>query len=349
MSSLRSRILSAAILWTLGLFVAAVGVSTVVFMRHRHYAAILHGTTTSHDGIVTLVVLACLVGGFLLVRRGLSPLEELRKKLVAVRSGSQTHISGDYPSEVQPLVDDLNALLAHRDEAVRRAIAKAGDLAHGLKTPLAVLTQEAERARAAGQPELAASLFEQVLRMRRHIDYQLAQARAAASGATPGAASNVRASVDGLVRTMKQLYAGRNLDFQADVDAAHVIRVQREDLDEMLGNLLDNACKWARTRIDLTSSAPAAAGFSLPGARLVCITVDDDGPGVPTEMRGAVLQRGVRADEAAPGSGLGLAIVRDLAALYGGDITLETSPLGGLRAVLRLPASTSEDPTPSRG
>jgi signal transduction histidine kinase len=335
-SSLRSRILSAAVLWTLGLFVAAVGISTVVFMRHRHYAVILHGTTTSHDGIVTLVVLACLIGGLLLVRQGLSPLEELRKRLVAVRTGSEARISGTYPSEVQPLVDDLNALLAHRDEAVGRAIAKAGDLAHGLKTPLAVLTQEGERARAAGQSELAASLFEQISRMRRHIDYQLAHARAAASGASPGAASNVHESVAGLVRTMKQLYAGRSLDLRVDVDPTHAVRVQREDLDEMLGNLLDNACKWARQQVRISSS-------------LASITIEDDGPGVPDDMREAVLRRGVRADEAAPGSGLGLAIVRDLAALYGGDIALETSVLGGLRAVLRLPAPTSEDLTPSRG
>lgn len=357
MSSLRSRILSAAILWTLGLFVAAVGISTVVFMRHRHYAVILHGTTTSHDGIVTLVVVACLIGGLFLVRQGLSPLEELRKKLVAVRSGSEARISGTYPSEVQPLVDDLNALLAHRDEAVGRAIAKAGDLAHGLKTPLAVLTQEAERARGAGQSELAASLFEQISRMRRHIDYQLAQARAAASGASPGAASHVHESVAGLVRTMKQLYAGRSLDLRVDVDPTHVVRVQREDLDEMLGNLLDNACKWARTRIGVTSSTPVGAGLpgpsvvegSRPETRFVSITIEDDGPGVPDDMREAVLRRGVRADEAAPGSGLGLAIVRDLAALYGADIALETSALGGLRAVLRLPAPTSEDLRPSRG
>jgi signal transduction histidine kinase len=280
-------------------------------------------------------VLACLVGGFLVVRRGLSPLERLRGRLVSVRAGTDARITGSYPSEVQPLVDDLNALLEHRDEAVRRAVAKAGDLAHGLKTPLAVLTQEAERARAAGQSELAASLEEQVLRMRRQIDYHLAQARAAASSATLGATSQLRESVDGLVRTMQRLYASRNLDIVVDVDPGVVLQVQREDLDEMLGNLLDNACKWARTRIEVTSSA---AG----------ITIDDDGPGVPAPMRESVLQRGVRADEAAPGSGLGLAIVRDLAALYGGEIALEHAPLGGLRVVVRLPPATSEVPTPPR-
>ena len=338
MRSLRARILSAALLWTLGLFIAAVGVSTVVFMRHRHYAVILHGTTSSHDGIVTVIVIACLVGGFMLVRRGLSPLDRLRGRLVSVRAGHEARITGRYPSEVQPLVDDLNALLEHRDEAVRRAVAKAGDLAHGLKTPLAVLTQEAERARANGQSELAASLFEQVLRMRRQIDYHLAQARAAASGATLGATSQLRDSVDGLVRTMERLYASRHLEIHVDVDPALRVQVQREDLDEMLGNLLDNACKWTRTRVQVGATADA---------RLISIRVDDDGPGVPPEMREPVLQRGVRADEAAPGSGLGLAIVRDLAAVYGGEIGLEQSALGGVRAVLRLPASTSEARGPS--
>ena len=354
MRSLRARILSAALLWTLGLFIAAVGVSTIVFMRHRHYAVILHGTTSSHDGLVAVVVIACLLGGFVLVRRGLSPLERLRGRLVSVRAGTDARVTGNYPSEVQPLVDDLNALLEHRDEAVRRALAKAGDLAHGLKTPLAVLTQEAERARDAGQPELAASLFEQVLRMRRQIDYHLAHARAAASGATLGATSRVWESVEGLIRTMQRLYASRNLDLRVDMDRGLVVQVQREDLDEMLGNLLDNACKWARTRIAVTADVPMAkvpvpnvpvgAGFSRP----VVITIDDDGPGVPVDMRRSVLQRGVRADEAAPGSGLGLAIVRDLAAVYRGEVALEQSPLGGLRVVLRLPAATSADPGPSR-
>jgi signal transduction histidine kinase len=334
--SLRARILSATVLWTLGLFIAAVGISTVVFMRHRHYAVILHGTAVAHDGIVAIVVLACLAGGLLLVTRGLSPLEQLRSRLGAVRSGLEPRVGGDYPSEVQPLVDDLNALLEHRDEAVRRAVAKAGDLAHGLKTPLAVLTQEAEKARAAGHPDLAASLDEQVLRMRRQVEYHLAQARAAAAGATLGATCSVRESADGLVRTLLRLYASRHLDLRVEVDPALAVRVQREDLDEMLGNLLDNACKWARSRIVVSSALVSEPTPAEPGDP-ISITIDDDGPGVPAGQREAVLHRGVRADEAAPGSGLGLAIVRDLAALYGGTIALGPSPLGGLRAKLTLP------------
>jgi signal transduction histidine kinase len=281
--------------------------------------------------------------GFWQVKKGLSSLDELRAQLSAVREGRAQQIAGRYPAEVGPLVTDLNALLEYRDVAVRRAVAKAGDLAHGLKTPLAVLAQEAARAQTAGQRELAASIEQQVDRMRRQVDYHLAQARAAASGATPGARCAVIASAEPLARTLLRLHAdrpstrsgpagpadARGLTIDVNVAADHVFRGQREDLDEMLGNLLDNACKWARARVAIESSAHDS---------IVTITVDDDGPGLDASMREAVLQRGVRADEAAPGSGLGLAIVRDLAEVYGGSIALDTSPLGGLRARLHLPA-----------
>jgi signal transduction histidine kinase len=229
---------------------------------------------------------------------------------------------------VQPLVDDLNALLDHREQAVRRAIAKAGDLAHGLKTPLAVLSSEAERVQASGQKELAAAIANQIDRMRRQIDYHLAHARAAASGATPGARSTIRESADGLARALIRLHADRSLSIDVRVPEGVTVRVQREDLDEMLGNLIDNACKWGRTRVVVDAMS---AGSD------VIVTVEDDGPGLKAEMRRAVLDRGVRADEQSPGHGLGLAIVRELAAVYHGSITLEESPLGGLRGTLTLP------------
>jgi signal transduction histidine kinase len=211
---------------------------------------------------------------------------------------------------------------------VRRAQATAGDLAHGLKTPLAVLAQEAERAKAAGQPELAATISHQVERMRKEVDYHLAHARAAASGATPGAHCLVSESVDALVRTLHRLHAERGITMESQVPAEHSVQAEREDLDEMLGNLLDNACKWAKGRVAVSSLVDATG---------IAITVDDDGPGIDPAKRDLVLQRGVRADETAPGSGLGLAIVRDLAELHRGSITLDESPLGGLRATLRLP------------
>ena len=326
--SLRSRLLLGAVLWTAGLFHVAVIVSTAIMSRHPGYPRVLHFAAEQHGIEAWIAAILLMIFGFWQVRSGLSPFNLLRVRLAAVRSGQDRRVEGRYPSEVQPLVDDLNALLDHREQMVTRAIAKAGDLAHGLKTPLAVLAQEAERAGAGGEKHVAAAISQQVERMRRQIDYHLAHARAAASGATSGARSSVTASAEGLSRTLLRLYAGRGIAIDDHVPAAHTVRCQREDLDEMLGNLLDNACKWARSRVTITS---------VERDSVVSIAVDDDGPGLAASMRDVVLQRGVRADEAAPGSGLGLAIVRDLAELYGGSITLGESPIGGLRATLELP------------
>lgn len=264
------------------------------------------------------------------VRRGLASFDELRARLLGVRSGRDRRLEGAYPTEVQPLVADLNSLLQDREQRVTRALAKAGDLAHGLKTPLSVLNQHAERAKAAGHTELAAAITQQVERMRRQVDYHLAQARASASGANTGARSHLLTSADALVRTMQTIHADRALTIDVHIPHEQFVRVQREDLEEMVGNLVDNACKWAKSRVDIRSSAAAGR---------IVVAVDDDGPGIEPSLRETVLQRGVRADEAAPGSGLGLAIVRDLAELYGGSIALGDSPLGGLRATLVLASS----------
>jgi signal transduction histidine kinase len=328
--SLRGRILSGAVLWSIGLFIAAMVIATFLMVQYRWLAIRIHGAAGAHSVVFVVVVFVLLVVGLAQVRRALSPLQRLRARLADIHAGRETTIAGDYPSEVQPLVDDLNALLAQRDQAIRRAIAKAGDLAHGLKTPLAVLTQESERARRAGQVDLADSLDEQVTHMRRQLEYHLAHARAAASGASAGTVASVRESADGLARTLSRLHAARGLTIEVHVDPAHAVRVQREDLDELLGNLMDNACKWTRSRVTVTSASEGAS---------VTMVVEDDGPGVDPALRASVLQRGVRADEAAPGSGFGLAIVGDLAELYGGSISLESAPSGGLRARLVLPAA----------
>jgi signal transduction histidine kinase len=321
--SFRWRIFLGTFLWTAGL------VPLVHFLfvwTHRQA-----GARMAVSGVGTAVTIASLLmlAGVLLIRGAFSPFGRLRRRLSGLRDGSVRRVEGKYPAEVQPLVNDLNSLLENRERTVQRALAKAGDLAHGLKTPLAVLAQEADRAEAAGQHETAAMISQQVERMRRQVEYHLVQARAAGSGDVPGARCLVLESVEGLTRTLQRLYAGRGLQIQADVSPEHHIRGQREDLEEMLGNLLDNACKWAKSTIRIQSVQQNGAVFLI---------VDDDGPGLAASMRDAVLQRGVRADEAAPGSGLGLAIVRDLAELYGGTISLEDSPLGGLRARLRLPA-----------
>jgi signal transduction histidine kinase len=323
--SLRARLFVGALVWMIAVFVAVTAL--LIKLGRNHPELAIPGLT--YHATMSVLFVAFTVGGLFLVQRALAPLRGLRASLSAVREGHRQKIEGDYPTEVQPLVDDLNGLLEDRERAVARALSAAGDLAHGLKTPLAVLVQEAEEADEAGHHDLATTLRQLVERMQRQVDYHLARARATPPGvAAPAERCAVLPSVEGLVRTMRRLHAERKLAVDVDVSPAHEIRGRREDLDEMLGNLLDNACKWARSRVAVSSS--------LEEARL-SIAVDDDGPGVDPPLRSQVLQRGVRADQRGGGSGLGLAIVSELAELYGGAVTLETSPLGGTRARLELP------------
>jgi len=322
--SLRRYVMVGAVLWTFGLL-AVWAVAVTVHRELFNTIAVVH----RYPHTLMVAAILAMVAGFAIVSRGLLPLEAMRRRLAAVRAGGADRVEGIFPTEVQPLVTDLNALLDHQAQAVARARAKAGDLAHGLKTPLAILAHEADRAAAAGQTDLAAAIGEQTERMRRQIEYHLAHARAAAAGATPGARASIAQSAEALARTMRRLHADRTLTIEVHVDAAHDARCERADLDEMLGNLLDNACKWARARVAVTSAPAAPAG--------VDVVVEDDGPGLDASLREAVLQRGVRADEAAPGSGFGLAIVRDLAEVYGGRVTLTAAAAGGLSARLTLP------------
>ena len=322
--SLRSRLVIGSVLWAIVLVVVVHYVSPWLFHRFSRTMGAVH------YALLGFLLLGLLVAGLWQVRGGLGPLNRLRSRLAAMRDGRARRLEGDYPAEVQPLVDDMNALLDDRERRVRRAQARAGDLAHGLKTPLAVLAHEAERAAAAGQAETAAVLGEQVERMRRQIESHLAQARAAASGVASDERTVVADAARALARTLLRLHADRGIAIDVNVAAGHAVRVAQVDFEEMLGNLLDNACKWARTRVVIEA---ARSGGS------VVITVDDDGTGLAPELRDAMLERGARADQAEPGSGLGLAIVRDLAELYGGSIMLGASPTGGLRAQLALPAS----------
>jgi signal transduction histidine kinase len=320
--SFRARILLGTALWSFGLTPILHILFLILHHQLRRELSPLNVETLLGFGV------AFILAGIWQFRVALVPFARLRGQLARLRDGSGERIEGAYPTEVQPLVNDLNSLLEHRERIARRALAKAGDLAHGLKTPLAVLAQEADQLEAAGQRESATTISAQVERMRRQVDYQLTQARATSAGSVAGTRCSVLASVEGLVRTLEKLYAARTLKIEVDLAAGHVVRGQREDLDEMLGNLLDNACKWAKARVAVRSALEDG---------MVVVTVDDDGPGLPVVMREQVMRRGVRADEAAPGSGLGLAIVGELALLYEGTITLEDSPLGGLRAKLRLP------------
>jgi signal transduction histidine kinase len=204
---------------------------------------------------------------------------------------------------------------------------------------LAVLAQDIDDVARAGHAGLAAGMQQELARMRRQVDYHLAHARAVASTPSPGTRTVVAASLEGLVRTMRRLHPDRNLviDVRLLGDPGTAVRVERQDLDEMLGNLLDNACKWARTRVDVSVTRVCS---------MLAISVNDDGPGLDRDKRVAVLSRGVRADDTTPGSGLGLAIVRDLAAVYDGAISLDRATIGGLSATLLLPP-VHDAPEPS--
>ena len=261
---------------------------------------------------------------------GLAPLRALRTALARVRAGEAQRLDGAFPVEVMPLVAEFNTVLAHNAAVVERSRTHAGNLAHALKTPLSVLANAAQ-ASASKDPDLARLVLEQTVVARRQVDYHLSRAQAAAATRVPGARTVLLPAVEGLVRAMQRIHAQREITITVPQPwpAALAFRGEAQDLQEMLGNLLDNACKWAAHTVEVRAHADGD---------LLTITLDDDGPGLVAERRDAVLQRGVRADEQVPGSGLGLAIVDDLARLYGGQVALQDSPLGGLRAALTLPA-----------
>jgi len=264
---------------------------------------------------------------------GLAPLRSLRTALGDVRSGRTRHLDGDFPSELTQLVDEFNSVLAQNAEVVERARTQAGNLAHALKTPLSVMANAA----AGRDDELALLVTEQVGSARRQVDYHLARAQAA-SGRLPGASTPLAPAIAGLVRAMQRLHAGRDLTLVAQpLPPALAFHGDLQDLQEMLGNLIDNACKWASGRVEVAAFAAADE---------VIVVVDDDGPGIDPARRTEVLHRGVRDDERIPGSGLGLSIVADLARIYDGRLSLGESPLGGLRAELALPAVVAAAPLP---
>ncbi|HRZ60658.1 MAG TPA: sensor histidine kinase [Rubrivivax sp.] len=257
----------------------------------------------------------------------LRPLELLRRRLAAVRSGAAAQIEGRFPQELEPLVQEFNHVLAANADMVQRARTQAGNLAHAVHTPLAVIANAAAQD---GSP-LAALVREQTANARRQVDVHLARARAAAAVRATGLRTPVLAPLQALLRTMQRLHAERELSFELAPQAADAaFRGEEQDLYELLGNLIDNAGKWARTRV--------VVDVQRADARL-CITVDDDGPGIAAEQRARMFERGVQLDERRPGSGLGLDIVRTLAETYGGSVQALTSPLGGARLRLLLPAA----------
>ena len=277
--------------------------------------------------------LGILVALLIQVRFGLQPLDRVRRALADIRSGRATRLDVKFPAEIEPLAVEINSLLESNREVLERARTHVGNLAHALKTPLSVLTNEART-----HPD---AFGEQVGRiaatMREQIDHHLARARMAASANVFGAHTPVAPVLVRLGRALERIYTERGIEVVVDCTHGLGFRGEAQDLEEMAGNLLDNACTWATSRVELRATA-------LPGLRkgrpAFLLTVEDDGPGVPEESRKTALRRGGRLDETKPGSGLGLSIVTEIAELYGGELRLATSTLGGLRAEVFLPASS---------
>ena len=291
---------------------------------------------------VTLAVLALalILSTVLQVRFGLRPLRQLGAGVAAIRQGDAERIEGEYPREIAPLANELNLLIVANREIVDRARTHVGNLAHALKTPLSVIVNEVSTPEA-GEPDgLAAKVRDQVGIMRDQVTYYLDRARAAARSTVIGTVTDVRPVIDGLVRTFGKIYRDRDIVFEAVLPDGLRFRGEKQDLEDLVGNLVDNAGKWAAGCVRVTVETTNDPGELGPSALL--IFVDDDGAGLDAEARGQVARRGRRLDESKPGSGLGLSIVTDLAGTYGGSFTLDESPLGGLRAVLRLPGSRSD-------
>jgi signal transduction histidine kinase len=293
----------------------------------------VQSATDRFNGVLglSLLGLGCLLllTAWAQVVLGLSPLNKLHAALQAVRQGQSQRLEGQFPNELHALISDFNTVLDRNTEVVTRARTQAGNLAHALKTPLAVLRNAATQA---PDHEWRPLVQGQVDMAQRQIDWHLARARTSAAHRLPGQRTEVTPVIEGLLRVMRRLHLERRLDISVSaLPTTLFFAGEEQDLQEMLGNLLDNACRNAHTRVNVSVQAQAHQWV---------VKVDDDGPGVPPSQHAAVLQRGVRLDESQPGSGLGLSIVVELAELYDGHLTLHTSPMQGLQASLTLPTAT---------
>ncbi|MTI43715.1 histidine kinase [Roseibium hamelinense] len=286
----------------------------------------------SRSVAITLVVIWIgLVGAiFLQVKVGLRPLARLRSSLADVREGKADRIDEDLPSELAPLAVELNALIVSNKEIVERSRTHVGNLAHGLKTPLSVIANEARST----EGPFASKVAEQAQVMSTQIQHHLERARMAAQRRVIGVSADVEPALARLVRAMAKINRDRLDDIAFSCPDGLKFRGEQQDLEEMAGNLIDNACKWAGTHVAV-SVQKVESGHSARA--LFEVLVEDDGPGLSEEERKVAVKRGRRLDETVPGTGLGLSIVADLAALYGGELALERSQLGGLKARLVLP------------
>jgi len=278
------------------------------------------------------LALVLLLTTMLQVRFGLAPLKRISQQLAAIRSGQAERLEGRFPVEIAPLAREANALLDANREIVERARTHVGNLAHALKTPLSVVINEAA---ARADDPLAQKMREQADVMRDQITRHLERARMAARLTVVGTVTDVAPVVLSISRSMEKINRHKDLRLRVDTPEEAQFRGEQQDLEEMIGNLVDNACKWAQSRVAIEVLKERTDA----GQGVIRIIVDDDGPGLTPAEREQVARRGRRLDETKPGSGLGLSIVVELAALYGGTFVLGTAPLGGLRAELVLPAA----------
>ena len=259
------------------------------------------------------------------VRLGLRPLFALVNRIADVREGRAASVEGDYPLEISPLAKELNSLISHNKTIVERAQTHVGNLAHALKTPIAVLRNEAEAAHTTPSEIVS----RQTDSMAAQVDHHLRRARAATRGQAIGVRADMDPVIDGLVRTLPRIYRDKDLTIERAGEMGLIFRGHPRDLEDMIGNLMDNAAKWTSSRIDVDV-------FTVEDG--VCtVTISDDGPGLTADEIQEALKRGARLDEATPGSGLGLSIVKDLADAYNGSLSFSRAESGGLKAKLRLP------------
>lgn len=270
---------------------------------------------------------ALLIAFWVALSVGLAPLRRLRHALRLLRSGARSRLTGQYPSEVEPLVNDLNDLLGRQEDLIDKAKARAATLAHGLKTPLTAMSVLAEELHGRNEHSAAQELLEHVANMQRHVEHELALTRSAHSQATASTVA-LRRFVDRLVRTMQRLPRGGDLRWSVDIDHSIAVKIDETTLGEVIGNILDNARKWAQGMVRIEA---------YESEDWVNLKVSDDGPGVPPADRASIVDRGKRLDEATPGTGLGLSIVSDIIGQLGGRIELTSSNLGGLGVLVRLP------------
>ena len=282
---------------------------------------------------LTVLGLGLVAATLVQIRFGLRPLRVVRRRLASIRSGEAELLDGDFPAEIEPLQDELNALLQSNRAVVERARTHVGNLAHALKTPLSVITNES-RGKRGPLPRLVA---EQSEMMRNQINHHLERARMAARSAVSHGPVDVEPALAALMRALERIYEERSLTLSMSCPRDVRFLGEKHDFEEMVGNLLDNACKWAKSEVAL--KVTRRRDPTKTGNKRIVIFVDDDGPGLTQSKRSAAIKRGQRLDETKPGTGLGLSIVADLAHVYRGTFKLKEAPLGGLRARLELPAS----------